>query len=102
MSTDDSDEIWFKLDVAGFSLSFAALTFVGLAILSDKRLKTHPNHLIALICLSDAYNYFQIMSRYFFCGYKLSPYLDLCFTKTFLTPFYYILFNWFGLDQFFG
>lgn len=58
VSLDDKDDLWFKLDLAGFCLSFCALSIVGMSILCDKRIKTHPNPLIAMICLSDAYNYF--------------------------------------------
>ena len=58
VSYKDSDELYFKLDIAGFALSFFALSLVGLLILCDKRIRTHPNEIIAFICLSDAYNYY--------------------------------------------
>lgn len=71
---------------------------MGLVILKDKRIRTHPNELIAYICLSDAYNYFQILSRYIYCGFKVSKYFDIVFSYTFLYPLYYIEMHWFGVD----
>lgn len=57
VSHNDVHETFFTLDLIGFSISFIALSVVGLVILCDKRLRTHPNEIIAFICLSDAYNY---------------------------------------------
>ena len=58
VSDDDRGTTYFRIDVIGLTISFLALTVVGFAILSDKRVKAHPNKIIAYICLSDAYNYF--------------------------------------------
>jgi hypothetical protein len=90
------------MDMIGFTLSFLALSLVGFVILSDKRIRTHPNGLIAFICLSDAYNYFQILSRYIYCGYGWNQYLDQFFTNTVLMPFYYVVMKWFGVKSLFG
>ena len=102
VSRGDCDDLHFKLDVAGLSLSFLALAFVGIAILSDKRMRTHPNELIGFICLSDAYNYYQILSRYIYCGYSLFPYLDKILSYSFLQPWYWLRFNVFGDEEIFG
>jgi len=58
VSYEDLGTVYFRIDIAGFLVSFIALTFVGLVILTDKRIQAHPNKLIAFICLSDAYNYY--------------------------------------------
>ena len=58
VSTDDRGTLYFRIDVIFLTISFLALTIVGFAILSDKRVIAHPNKIIAYICLSDAYNYF--------------------------------------------
>ena len=39
-------------------------------------------------------------SRYIYCGFKASVYLDIIFSETVLRPFYYTLFNWFGWKGF--
>jgi hypothetical protein len=100
VSSDDNESFWFKIDVTGFAISFVALSFVGVVILSDKRIRTHPNQMIAYICLSDAYNYCQILSRYIYCGYELNIYLDQLFSYSVLTPLYYIYCVLFGADKF--
>ncbi len=48
---------WFRFDIAGIVMSLTGLCFVSFSILSDKRVRTHPNNIIALICLCDAYTY---------------------------------------------
>lgn len=58
VSNDDIGDTYFRLDIAGFTISFIALSCVGLVIISDKRIRTHPNELIAYICLCDSYSYF--------------------------------------------
>ena len=59
VSSDDSDELNFILDVCGFIISFLALCLISVAILSDKRVReSHPNKIIAYICMCDAYNYY--------------------------------------------
>lgn len=37
-------------------------------------------------------------SRYIYCGYKISIYLDIIFSTTVLEPVYYVLMNWFGVQ----
>ena len=37
VSTDDKGTTYFRIDVIGLTISFLALTVVGFAILSDKR-----------------------------------------------------------------
>ena len=98
VSFDDQGTTYFQIDVIGLTISFLALTVVGFAILSDKRVKAHPNKIIAYICLSDAYNYFQILSRYIVCGFGLSYRLDYFFSQTVLKPYYYVVFKWLGVD----
>ena len=39
-----------------------------------------------------------MVSRYIYCGFKLSVYLDIMFSKTVLDPWYYVLTQWFGRD----
>ena len=98
VSYDDVGDLYFRMDIAGFTISFIALFSVGLVIISDRRIRTHPNELIAYICLSDAYSYFQILSRYIYCGFRISQYLYVIFSYTFLWPYYYVLMNWFGTE----
>ena len=78
-------------------LSAASLTFVSLAILSDKRVRSHPNNIIALVCLCDAYTFFQFFNRYIICGYSLNLYLEMLFSWTLLQPYYTVVVKWFGL-----
>ena len=59
VSSDDADDLNYYLDVCGFIVSFLALCLISVAILSDKRVReSHPNKIIAYICLCDAYNYY--------------------------------------------
>ena len=60
--------------------------------------QSHPNKIIAYICLCDAYNYYQMFSRYIYCAFSWNYYLDLVFSVTVLEPFYYIAIKWFGAD----
>ena len=100
MSHDDLGEFYFRLALVGFTISFLALCLISLAILTDKRVKeSHPNRIIAYICLCDAYNYYQMGSRYIYCGFQVSYYLDIIFSETVLRPCYYMLFNWFGMNS---
>ena len=56
VSAEDQGKLSFKLDLIGFSISFVSLCMIAIAILSDKRVKeSHPNKIIAYICLCDAY-----------------------------------------------
>ena len=57
VSSDDVGSTWFRLDVFGICLSLFSLSFISYAILTDKRVRGHPNNIIALICLCDAYTY---------------------------------------------
>ena len=46
---------FFNLDVTAATLSMFALTTVALIILSDEKIKAHPNKMIAYVFLCDAY-----------------------------------------------
>ena len=39
-----------------------------------------------------------MVSRYIYCGYHISVYLDIIFSQTVLDPAYYVLMKWFGVD----
>ena len=56
-------------------------------ILTDKRVRGHPNNIIALILMADAYTYFQFLTRYIVCGYELNQELDKLFALTVQYPF---------------
>ena len=86
VSTDDAGTFWFRLDIFGLSLSFISLSFISYAILSDKRVRSHPNDIIAFICLCDAYTYCQYLNRYFICAFDLNTNSDWLFGATFLEP----------------
>ena len=59
VSSDDAGDPNFAIDVTGFGISFLALSLIAVAILSDKRVRdSHPNKIIAYICICDAYNYY--------------------------------------------
>ena len=76
VSKDDAGSNWFKVDIVGITISLVSLSFVSYAILSDKRIRGHPNNIIAYICLCDAYTYCQYLNRYIICGYNLDVYLE--------------------------
>ena len=38
VSSDDQGTTYFRMDIVGFTISFLALSIVGFAILSDKRI----------------------------------------------------------------
>ena len=99
VSPDDAGTNWFRADIIGISLSLVSLSFVSYAILSDKRIRGHPNNIIAYICLCDAYTYCQYFNRYLICGYDLNQYLEVLFSWTFMEPYYYITINWLGVKH---
>lgn len=51
-------ETWFRIDIACICASALSLSFISWSILTDKRIRGHPNNIIALICLCDAFQYF--------------------------------------------
>ena len=53
----DKGSFWFRADLVGISISLVSLCFISFAILADKRVRGHPNNIIAYICLCDAYTY---------------------------------------------
>ncbi len=73
---------WFKYDTVAASISCLALTLIALLILCDKRAQTHPNKMIAYVCLCDAYTFCQFVVRYVVCGYGWSNYLNWLYAIT--------------------
>mmetsp|Transcript_27446 Transcript_27446/g.34100 ORF Transcript_27446/g.34100 Transcript_27446/m.34100 type:complete len:89 (+) Transcript_27446:165-431(+) len=63
---------WFRIDIGCIIVSMLALSFISWSILTDRRIRGHPNNIIALICLCDAYQYAQYLNRYFICGFGLT------------------------------
>ena len=57
VSPDDKGTTWYRADIIGIVISLVSLCFVSFSMLSDKRVRTHPNYIISLICLCDAYTY---------------------------------------------
>jgi len=86
------------MDLFGVSLSFVSLSLISLAILSDKRVSSHPNNIIAYIMLCDAYTYCQYLSRYIFCGYNLNSNSEALFGYTFVKPYMYVTMEWLGVN----
>ena len=82
VSADDKDRIYYKLICLCTFISFVLLFSVGMLILTDKRVRGHPNNIIALILMADAYTYFQFLTRYIVCGYELNQELDILFAST--------------------
>lgn len=98
VSGDDQGTVYFKLGICVTFLSVVSLSFVSLSILSDKRVRSHPNNIIAFICLCDAYTFCQFLNRYIICGYQLNLYLERLFSWTFLQPYYTVVVKWFKID----
>ena len=48
-------ETWFRIDIVCIAISMISLSFISFAIFSDRRINGHPNNIIALICLCDAF-----------------------------------------------
>ena len=69
-------------DIALASLSALALLGVALFIFSDQKLQAHPNKLIAVCCICDAYCFCQTVCRYAICGYQLSDWLNWLYAVT--------------------
>ena len=92
VSSDDAGTTWFRVDIFGISLSLISLIFVSFAILADKRVRSHPNSIIAMICLCDAYTYSQFLQRYFYCGFLLNIKMERLFSWTVVEPYW-----WFAL-----
>ena len=99
VSSDDQGTGWYRFDIIGICLSLASLSFVSYAILSDKRVRGHPNNIIAYICLCDAYTYCQYLNRYIICGYGLNLGLERLFSWTFLYPYWAIKVKWLGIEH---
>ena len=99
VTADEVNDTWFRIDIACISLSMLSLSFVSWSILTDKRIRGHPNNIIALICLCDAYQYAQYLNRYFICGYDLSDKLQWVFSKTVMLPYWTISLKWFGTSH---
>ena len=82
VSADDKGRIYYKLICLCTFISFVLLFSVGMLILTDKRVRGHPNNIIALILMADAYTYFQFLTRYIVCGFELNKELDILFAST--------------------
>ena len=98
--TDDKEgEAWFRIDIACISLSMLSLSFISWSILADKRIRGHPNNIIALICLCDAYQYAQYLNRYFICAFDLTKQLRMLFSYTVMVPYWTISVKWLGMSH---
>ena len=82
MSADDRGRTYYRLICSSAFISFLLLFSFGLLILSDKRIRGHPNNIIAFIMMADAYTYFQFLTRYIVCGYEMNTMLDQLFAST--------------------
>lgn len=80
----------FKYDIIASSASCIALTLIALLVLSDKRAQTHPNKMIAYVCLCDAYSFSQYVIRYIVCGYGYSSTLNYLYAITVQYPWVYL------------
>ena len=89
---------FFRADIIGASCSCAFLLFVGLIILTDKRVRGHPNNIIAFICMADSWTYFQYITRFLICGYDLNYYANWLFATTVQYPIYFVLIEKCGLN----
>jgi len=76
------------------SLSLVSLSFIAFSILQDKRIRGHPNNIIAMICLCDAYTYCQFLIRYFICGYEMNEFLEELFSWTAMIPYWTVSVKW--------
>jgi len=85
-----SDAAWFTYDTVSASLSTISLAFIALLTLSDKRAQTHPNKMIAYVCLCEAYTFCQFVTRYVVCGYGYSRYLNWFYAITVQYPYVYL------------
>ena len=77
---------FFNIDVTAAALSTVALLTIAIIILSDQKIKAHPNQMIAYVFLCDAYLFCQFLTRYFVCGYGLNPYLSYLYAITVQYP----------------
>ena len=98
VSADDQGTTYYQLGIIITFMSVISLMFVSLAILSDKRVSSHPNNIIAYICLCDAYTFCQYFNRYIICGFSLNLYLERLFSWTFLQPYYTVAVKWFNIE----
>ena len=90
VTANDRGDAFFRADLIGSACSCFALFFVGMIILTDKRIRGHPNNIIAFICMSDAFTYFQYITRFVVCGFDLNQYFNYVFALTIQYPIYYI------------
>ena len=67
-------------------------------ILTDKRIRGHPNNIIAFICMADAFTYFMYITRFLVCGFDLNQYMNWLFATTVQYPIYYVLMEKCGLS----
>lgn len=79
----------FRFDIAAASLSGISLLLVAVLILTDKKLKVHPNKLIAYICLCDSFTFIQFVTRYLICGFGWSQAMNYFYAITVQYPWVY-------------
>ena len=78
---------FFNLDITGATLSMVALLTIAIIILSDQKIKAHPNQMIAYVFLCDAYLFCQFLTRYLVCGFGgLNPYFSYLYAITVQYP----------------
>jgi len=98
-NTEIQGSLWYQIDVSAIFLSLLSLSFVSWAILWDKRIRGHPNNIIALICLCDAYTYCQYFQRYVVCGYGWNFFFTKLFSWTAVIPFWTISLKWLNIEH---
>ena len=81
------------------AISMISLSFISFAIFTDRRISGHPNSIIALICLCDAFQYAQYFNRYFICGFDWTHNLQQMFSYTVMIPYWTISVKWFGISR---
>jgi hypothetical protein len=86
VNDDDSGYLNFDIDMSLSLMSSLALGVVALIILTDSRIQGHPNKLIAYTCLINAYNFYNLFSRYVVCGYDLNALYSGMFANTVQDP----------------
>ena len=87
----DAGSTFFRADLIGSSCSCFLLFLVGIIILGDKRIRGHPNNIIAFICMSDSFTYFQYISRHLVCGFGFNDWMNWLFATTIQYPIYYVI-----------
>jgi hypothetical protein len=90
VSSDNQGTPSFRFDIAAALASSFTLAFVASLIYSDPKLRKHPNDLIALVFICDAFVFFQYASRFLLCGLSLSELYNYVFALTAQKPFIWL------------